>query len=238
MTDAFGLSINEIPFPLLPYQAEVVPQGPQNIEGGRIWLNKVRVHKGFAQYAADTIEKWVAKQKELTEVIHIKGLECSSSAVVNAVFEDLGQTVGYEQGLKHLTIVEYSDQNELQEWPLGQLALKCHSLQTLKLNDITREVTATTRSRLLEFAGRAITSSRCLNTLLIANTESSVSDGAQFLQTLADSECNQLTSITIVYETEWFKDTDECMGPLLIFLAKQSGLQTLEMGGIRLSDAQ
>ena len=57
---------------------------------------------------------------------------CSSSEIVNSVFEDLGQTVSDEQGLKHLTIENFFDQNELQEWPLGQLALKCHSLQSLK----------------------------------------------------------------------------------------------------------
>ena len=54
------MSINDIPFPLLPYQAEVVPQGPQNIEGGTIKLNSVEVHKGFTQYGAGTIEEWVA----------------------------------------------------------------------------------------------------------------------------------------------------------------------------------
>ena len=64
-----------------------------------------------------------------------------------------------------------------------------------------------------------------------------MSDGAQFLQALADSECNQLTSILINLETKWFEDTDECLGLLLTFLAKQTGLQTLVMGGNRLSDA-
>ena len=65
-----------------------------------------------------------------------------------------------------------------------------------------------------------------------------MSDGAQFLKALADSECNQLTSITIYGEEDWFKGTDECMGPLLTFLAKQSGLQTLEMKRNSLSDLQ
>ena len=142
---------------------------------------------------------------------------CSSSAVVNAVFEDLGQTVGYEQGLKHLTIEVFVDQNELQEWVLKQLALHSHALTSLKFNWF--ETTATNKSRLLEFAGRAITSSRCFNSLYIAGTESSVSDGAQFLQALADSECNQLTSITINMEGNWFRGTEECMGTLLTFLA-------------------
>ena len=81
----------------------------------------------------------------------------------------------------------------------------------------------------MEFAGRAITSSRCFTTLHIRWTRSSVSDGAQFLQALADSECNQLTSITISSEVKWFRGTEECMGPLLTFLAKQTGLQTLLM---------
>lgn len=61
MTDAFALCINDIPFPLLPYQAEVVPHGPQNIERGTIKLNKVEVHKGFVQYTADTIEEWMSE---------------------------------------------------------------------------------------------------------------------------------------------------------------------------------
>ena len=65
-----------------------------------------------------------------------------------------------------------------------------------------------------------------------------MADGAQFLKTLADSECNQLTSITIMDERKWFGNTEECMGPLLTFLAKQTGLQTLKMKYNWLSDAQ
>ena len=58
-----------------------------------------------------------------------------------------------------------------------------------------------------------------------------MSDGAQFLQALADSECNQLTSITIMREEKWFEDTDECMSPLLAILTRQTELKTLHMGG-------
>ena len=58
--DEFYLRVNDIPFPHLPYKAEVT-QGAQNIEGGLIKLNKVRVHRGFAQYTADTIDEWVAE---------------------------------------------------------------------------------------------------------------------------------------------------------------------------------
>ena len=46
-TDEFALTINNIPFPLLPYQAEVIAQGPRNIERGIIQLNNVDVHDGF-----------------------------------------------------------------------------------------------------------------------------------------------------------------------------------------------
>ena len=135
-----------------------------------------------------------------------------------------------------MTIERFWDENELQEWPLGQLALKCHSLQTLKFEDFN--TTDASCSRLIEFAGLAITSSRCFTSLHIVNTHSSESDGAQFWQALADSECNQLTTITIMKEWKWFEDTEECMGPLITFLTKQTGLQTLLMRSNSLSDAQ
>ena len=48
---------------------------------------------------------------------------------------------------------------------------------------------------------------------------------------LADSECSQLTSVTISSSDEWFQGKDECMGPLLTFLAKQTRLQELYMSG-------
>jgi len=95
-------------------KAEGVPQGPQNIDEGTIKLNQVEVHKGFAQYAADTIDEWVAEQEGPTEDIYIGGyFKCSSSEVVNAVFKDLGGTVSDEQGLKHLTISSFMDENDL-----------------------------------------------------------------------------------------------------------------------------
>ena len=121
---------------------------------------------------------------------------CSSSEAVSAVFKDLGRTVSDEQGLKHLAIEYFGDENDLQESPLEQLALKCHSLQTLMFSEFGI-TTDSNRSRLLNFAGRAIAGSRSFSSLKISGTCSSVSDGAQFLQTLADSECNQLEGITI-----------------------------------------
>jgi len=69
-------------------------------------------------------------------------------------------------------------------------------------------------------------------------THTSSSYGAQFLQTLADSECNQLTIIKIYDEGKWFRNIEECMGPLLTFLAKQTGLQLLIMNHNGLSDVQ
>ena len=91
MTDAFALTINDIPFPFLPYQAEVLAQGPRNIERGEIKLNKRLVHDGFTEYTAETIVEWVARQDKPTEVIYIgDNFKCSSSEIVNSFFEDLG----------------------------------------------------------------------------------------------------------------------------------------------------
>ena len=42
----------------MPTQAEINPEGPQNIEGGAIMLNDVAVVDGWAQYTANSIEVW------------------------------------------------------------------------------------------------------------------------------------------------------------------------------------
>ena len=43
----FTLFINGVPYLELPYQAEVAPTGPQNIERGTIALNDKVIHRGF-----------------------------------------------------------------------------------------------------------------------------------------------------------------------------------------------
>ena len=112
---------------------------------------------------------------------------------------------------------------------MEQLAYKCHSLETLKFFGIGTRVSSKTRSMLLKFAAHAITSRQCFNTLFISQTESSVSDGANFFQTLEDSKCSQLTTITISKEVNWFAYSNRCMDPLCNFLARQTELQALEM---------
>ena len=72
-TGRLALSIKGILFEEMPFQAEVVPQGPQNIEYGQIKLNEELVHEGFTQYNADTIHEWYAKAEGPTEEIYIGG---------------------------------------------------------------------------------------------------------------------------------------------------------------------
>ena len=57
-TDNFVLHINDEPYLGMPYQAEVTPEGPQNIEAGIIKLNEVQVHDGWTQYTSDTVKEW------------------------------------------------------------------------------------------------------------------------------------------------------------------------------------
>ena len=141
---------------------------------------------------------------------------------MNSVFEDLGQTVSDEQGLKHLTIEYFEDQNELQEWPLGQLVLKAHHLQSLKLAHLNL-TTADNRSLLLEFAAKAATFSSCMRTLHIEGTKSSEADGDKFMEALAEkAEFDSLQSLTIAEEWKWFEDgRDGCMDALVTIIAKQ-----------------
>ena len=99
-SDKFSLTINDLPFDGMPFQAEVTPEGPQNIDGGLIKLNDVQVHTGFGQYEPETFVNW-AVSEELVPTTDIfigrddeeSGFRCSSSEVVNSVFDDLGRTI-------------------------------------------------------------------------------------------------------------------------------------------------
>ena len=50
-TDSFRLTFNDIEFKNLPYQSEIVPCGPQNINYGKIKMNGVKVLRGFKIYS-------------------------------------------------------------------------------------------------------------------------------------------------------------------------------------------
>ena len=78
MADKFALSINGVPFDQMPYQAEVVSEGPQNIEEGEIKLNEMLVHKGFACYDAETILGWIDRCAQPVTDISIGGVSCNS----------------------------------------------------------------------------------------------------------------------------------------------------------------
>ena len=75
-TNVFALSINDLSFKRMPYQAQVILKGPQNITWGgcEIILNGVQVHKGWTQFSADdTIDEWLSEiEKEPTTDIAIK----------------------------------------------------------------------------------------------------------------------------------------------------------------------
>ena len=104
-TNAFILHINDVPFLAMPYQASVILKGPQNITLGVISLNGTEVHSGWTQYKADTVYDW-RKQSNLqpTTDIAIIDLRCTSSEVVNSIFEELGHTIDQESGLENLAI--------------------------------------------------------------------------------------------------------------------------------------
>ena len=70
--DYFLLHVNGKSFHQMPTQAELNPEGPQNIEGGAIVLNDVVVHDGWAQYTSNSIEvwHWEIKQQPVVD-IHI-----------------------------------------------------------------------------------------------------------------------------------------------------------------------
>ena len=56
--DYFLLYINGKSFHQMPTQAEINPEGSQNILEGAIILNDVAVVDGWTQYTANSIEVW------------------------------------------------------------------------------------------------------------------------------------------------------------------------------------
>ena len=95
------------------------------------------------------------------------------------MFDYLGRTIDKEQGLKSLSMKCFEDKNKLEEWPLEQLALKCHHLESLKMD--SPWTTRANSSQLLEFAGQAVANSSCLHLLHIVATNTSASDGDRFM---------------------------------------------------------
>ena len=72
-------------------------------------------------------------------------LKCSSSEVVTSMFEDLGRVIDKEQGLKKLTVINFFDENALEEWPLHQIVIKSPNLESLTIACL-RYTTAANRS--------------------------------------------------------------------------------------------
>lgn len=111
----FSLHVNDLSFVGMPYQAQVILNGPQNItDHSEIFLDSVQVHSGWTQYTADTIEEWFeANNSEPATDLAIKYFSSTSSEVVNSVFEGLGIIVDREQGLRNFTIEYFHDKNTL-----------------------------------------------------------------------------------------------------------------------------
>ena len=128
--------------------------------------------------------------------------------------------------------------NKVEEWPLGQLVLKTHHLQYLKLADL-EYTTADNKTQLLEFAAQVVTFSCCLDTLYIENSSTSAADGDRFMQTIVDSDFDWLQNLTIAGERRWFQGgRDECMGSLVPFIEKQKELKFIDLGDNAFTEEQ
>ena len=60
-------------------------------------LNGEELHSGWTQFTGDTILDWLSKLDQPTTDIEIGGwFKCSSTDVVNSVFDFIGRTVDAE----------------------------------------------------------------------------------------------------------------------------------------------
>ena len=148
------LTINDIPFLSMPYQADVIPNGPQNIETGSVKLDDDQVSEGFIQLP-DFVDRVFYHKRLPTSEIYIGfgggSFMTTSSETVNSVIGVLGRTIDREEGLKRLTIQDFYDRNELQGWPLEQLVLRSSTLLSLRIDTLDC-TTPANRSLILDFA--------------------------------------------------------------------------------------
>ena len=119
--------------------------------------------------------------------------------------------------------------------------MKCHALQELKIVP-GFDCTDANRVQLFEFAGLAVSKSKCFRKLDLMCTLTSGEVGDKFMEMLADENNEHMTGMTeirILSEKYWFGDgRSGCLTPLLALLAKQTGLKTIEISYCDLSTAQ
>ena len=130
-TDGFTIIFNDVNFKDLPYQSEIVADGPQNIDTGVIKMNGVEVHHGFKVYA--DLNKILPKIGAVVTDLYIEGLQTSSADVVNQTIDDCSRLIHEQAGLQSLHISRFADQNQLTYWPFSQIAAKAQHLHTLKI---------------------------------------------------------------------------------------------------------
>ena len=195
------------------------------------------MHKGHKQYA--NWKKDLIKNSTVTDIFVGEGFYCSSSDVVNSVLDDIGRLIA-SQGLYSLEFNKLYDKNRLMQWPFSQFVAHSKNLTSLKIIDLWP--IDENLCLIMDFCGEVSTTSKSLKTLHFEVTRSSKSSGEKLWTTLANHDALlTLTNITIELEKNWFKDdSEECMEPLLIVLARQSNLAILymEYNGLSRSQAE
>ena len=91
-TDGYTIIFNDVDFKDLLYQSEIVADGPQNINRGRIVMNGVEVLSGFKVYA--DLNKYLPKITAVVTDLYIgDDFETSSVDVVNQTIDDCSRLI-------------------------------------------------------------------------------------------------------------------------------------------------
>ena len=81
---------------------------------------------------------------------------CSSSEVLNDLFDKVGSSINEENGLESFELERFYEQKYvLQPWVLNKIAARAHNLQTIKLFKL--RTSEENRACLLQFVGNVCT---------------------------------------------------------------------------------
>ena len=211
----FSLKVNNVPFADLPFQAQIAPNGPQLLEDeSKILLNNKEAYT-VGQWDNRRFQKKcnrLLRNKPLQH-IHLDRLWCSSSEVVNQVFDQLGEALHDDQQLKSLKITNYYDRNQLENWTCQKLAHLAMNCEELELNGLYGTVESV--AILVDMASTICQVSQCLRRLTLCETETPADVGKSFLSELADSEQVMLEYINFNVNPNWFRGNQECVDTLV-----------------------
>ena len=121
-------------------------------------------------------------KKEIVEHVTLDKLLTSSRETINQVINEVAEAVSPKDGIKTMVVKGYRDDNQVDQWPMTQIANKTFKCEQLVLEKFDAHIVPVeTRGAWLELVGAVCENSACLEELTVSNTPTTAEQGKDFL---------------------------------------------------------